>query len=374
MIQLEYSKENLSLIKDPEWILIYSTIEHISKDILNSIYNNFPNTQIFGTTSFNGVFTPTGFKKGCFLLVGEKKDGIKAFSIMKECNENNAFELGKKAAEELVAKLGKFPDSILFHPTPGFEETIINGLESVLKSNSPIYGGSAADNTIGGQWKIFNKNNISDKGFVLIGFVTERPVYGAFVSGYLPTQSKGKVTKANKRIIYEIDNRPATEVYNEWIGGLIDMTSDNVILAETTLKPIGKVIGSSDSISKYLISHPHQILSKEKALSFFTDFNVGDEISLMFGSKIALLKRVEQTVSQAIPDKTIALGGGILIYCAGCVGAIMDKTNDVSESFVKNTNNIPFLGAATFGEQGCFKSKELNNLHGNLMCCATLFS
>ena len=69
-------------------------------------------------------------------------------------------------------------------------------MESVLKSNSPIYGGSAADNTIGGQWKIFNKNNISDKGFVLVGFVTERPVYGAFVSGYLPTQSKGKVTKA----------------------------------------------------------------------------------------------------------------------------------------------------------------------------------
>lgn len=40
MIQLEYSKENLSQIKEAEWILIYSTVEHINKDILNTLVSN----------------------------------------------------------------------------------------------------------------------------------------------------------------------------------------------------------------------------------------------------------------------------------------------------------------------------------------------
>ncbi|MFN4151847.1 MAG: FIST C-terminal domain-containing protein, partial [Candidatus Sericytochromatia bacterium] len=94
----------------------------------------------------------------------------------------------------------------------------------------------------------------------------------------------------------------------------------------------------------------------------------------MFSTKLSLLKRVEETVEKALGSNRPKLIGGVLVYCAGCVTAISDKINEFSESFIKNTNNIPFLGIATFGEQGCFKSGDkINNLHGNLMCCLVLF-
>ena len=139
------------------------------------------------------------------------------------------------------------------------------------------------------------------------------------------------------------------------------------------MKPIGKVVSSSSAFSQYIISHPHIVSPKEKSISLFTDFKVGEEITLMFGSEVALLKRVEQTVSKATNNQDVPLKGGILIYCAGCVGALSDKVSQVSESFNKHTKNIPFIGAATFGEQGCVKTSKNLNLHGNLMCNTILF-
>jgi len=45
-----------------------------------------------------------------------------------------------------------------------------------------------------------------------VGFKNPRGIFGAFVSGYFPTEYKGKITKAKGRVIYEIDGRPAAEV------------------------------------------------------------------------------------------------------------------------------------------------------------------
>ena len=376
MLSLEFKEENLSKISNPKWILAYTTIDSFDEKKLNLLRTKFPNVDIFGCTSFKGVFTSEGFKKGCFLLVGEEKDNIVVSTSIKECKRTNAKNVGMKAAIEIKNALGKLPDTVLFHPTPGFEEKMLEGINKVFEYKVPIYGGSAADNDISGKWFIFNQDKIINEGFVLIGFSTKNKNYGAFLSGYLPTSSKGIVTKVSDRTVFEIDNKPAVEVYNKWADNVIfnKMISGGFILSDTTLKPIGKIISTDYNIPQYLISHPYNLLPNRKGISFFTDFSVGDEVNLMFGSKFALLKRVEQTLLKALgTNKKDKLTGGILIYCAGCVGVIEEQVSEVSKSFVKTVGNIPFIGAATFGEQGCLPGTKEFNLHGNLMCCSILF-
>ena len=65
--------------------------------------------------------------------------------------------------------------------------------------------------------------------------------------------------------------------------------------------------------------------------------------------------------------------GAILVYCGGCVGAIGAGTADVGATFARRIGAAPFLGAATFGEQGCFPGTRSVNRHGNLMCDALFF-
>jgi hypothetical protein len=265
----------------------------------------------------------------------------------------------------------------LLHATPGFEEAILQGIaEAFDGAPPPVYGGSAADDDLSGKWKIFCGVRVITEGFLLVGFHTARQLHGAFVSGYNPAGRKGKITRARDRIVYEIDGEPAAVVYNRWAGGAIDeqIRNGGVVLAPTTLRPIGRLIDQQHGVPRYLLSHPHQVLDRS-ALSFFTEMSNGDELSLMMATESALLSRTEQVVQRAVgsPDGRPALRGGLLIYCGGCVGALGPSVGDVSGIYAKSIGGAPFLGAATFGEEGSFSNVRNENRHGNLMCATILF-
>lgn len=357
----KYNPENAG-----KWALVYKTI---GEDI------KFPSGKdVFGATSFQGVFTPTGFHRGSYMLTVDDGDGIDAFPVLRSCSERDAFDKAKDAAKEISDKVEK-PSVILMHATPGFEERVLDGINDVFGNKVPVYGGSAGDDDLTGKWEVFYNGQSTNSGFLLVGFTGK--TFGYFLSGYLPTNEKGVITKAKGRIVYEIDGRPAAIVYNEWTGGLIERYLDKggVILADTTLRPVGRVIGRTFGVPKYLLSHPHMVIPESKALTFFTEFKEWDEIVLMRGTKEALLKRAKQVVDMSLKGKDFkGLKGAILIYCAGCVGVVMDGINEAIENFKDGLGRgVPFVGCATFGEQGCFLP-ERENRHGNLMANTIIFA
>jgi hypothetical protein len=196
------------------------------------------------------------------------------------------------------------------------------------------------------------------------------------VSGYAPTHTKGTVTEANGRMVKTIDNKPAAQIYNEWTYGAIqEQLKGGVVLQETALRPVGRVVDKVGAIPRYLLSHPHEVMP-DGTLWFFSEMKAGDELVLMLGTDSALLERTNQVVARAMSgDPNCALTGGILVYCGGCVGALGAKVPEVSAAFKQQLHGAPFVGAATFGEQGCFvgSGTKAANRHGNLMCDAILF-
>ncbi|MCX8097283.1 MAG: FIST C-terminal domain-containing protein [Spirochaetes bacterium] len=333
---------------------------------------------VFGCSSFQGVFTPSGFLRGAHFLASYPEDGVSALPVLKECSELNAKQEAIEACREISDKIGN-PDVILMHATPGFEERVIEGIDEFYGGKVKVYGGSAGDDDISGKWFLFLNNTITKSGVLIVGFKSSGKVYGAFLSGYLPSAERGKVTKAQGRTIYEINGKPAAIVYNEWTKGSISeyLEKGGVILGATTLKPIGRVVGEVMGIKNYLLSHPHSVIPENKALTLFTEFNEGDEIILMTGYKKALIERARQVVERALGiDKyKTKLKGSILVYCAGCVGVVMDEIQEVVEEYKLYLGDAPFIGAATFGEQGCFilKENQKANKHGNLMVDNIIF-
>ncbi len=351
-----------------DWALIYANCEADFMRVLERI-----DARVFGATSFMGAFSPEGFVDGAVLLA-EDGDDIKASHSLLETTEGNARDVARKACEQIAEDLGD-PDVILMHATPGYEERILEGIYDVFGDRIRVFGGSAADNDLSGKWKLFDKDKVINEGVLLVGFKNPKGIFGAFVSGYLPTERRGKITKARGRVVYEIDNRPAAEVYNEWTRGLISEYLENggIILAQTTLYPIARIVGYVQGIPMYLLSHPHMIIKDSRAISFFTEFEEGEEIILMRGSKEGLISRTEDVAKRSIRGHVGGLKGGILIYCAGCVLQVKDSLQEVIRAYKKVIGNTPFIGAATFGEQGSFLVENRRNRHGNLMCDTIIF-
>lgn len=355
------------------WVLVYATVDAPLATALHEITLAAPNAKVFGCTSFRGVFCPSGFERGVHLLVGEQDDA-RAVARVRGASSANAQSEAHAAATEIAAELGRKPDVLLLHATPGFEERVLSGIDEATQGSVPVYGGSAADDDLSGNWSVFAGTKIEREGFVLVGFTSSREIHGSFIAGYTPTGQKGKITAANGRVVKTIDGQPAAAVYDRWTNGKIrSKLGGGVLLAQTSLDPLGRIVDRVGQVPRFLLSHPHEVHA-DGSISFFTDMAVGDEIVLMLGSEASLLERTRQVAQRALGSTPAHLSGGVLIYCGGCVGAIGDASSaEVARIFGERIGGVPFIGAATYGEQGCFPGPQSTNRHGNLMCDAILF-
>lgn len=360
-------------LRDPAWVLIYATTDAPVQRIMTALGRRYPKLPVFGATSFQGVFTRSGFGRGAALLVGETKDELPVAASACETGAAHAEERARKTCLELERTLGVRPQALLLHATPGFEERILDGIRGAFGTEVPVYGGSAADDRISGEWSVFANGTRLGEGFILAGLASPGPLRGAFLGGYLPTGHVGTVTRCAGRTVLEINGQPAAAVYNEWTQGAIshELKQGGSVVLKTNMMPIARLVGSS-AMPRRLLSHPHEVVSSNGALKFFSEFSVGDEITLMTSTKDPLVTRVRRTIQKARVGASGPTRGGLLVYCGGCLSSLLDRAPDISREFGSELGEAPFIGIATFGEQGRFFDKT-ESRHGNLMCTVLLF-
>ncbi|HET9959084.1 MAG TPA: FIST N-terminal domain-containing protein [Polyangiaceae bacterium] len=376
MLYSEFTS-TIQSVRSPAWILTYTTVDVPLAQKLAAIAKAYPGVPVFGCTSFQGVFSPLGFTRGMHALIASAEDGVRAATALRAVGSSRARTEARAAAGEIRKALRDGTHCILMHATPGFEERVLEGIEEAYSgSPPPVYGGSAADDDMSGKWQVYSGGSVLNEGFVLAGFSSPKRVMGSFVGGYTPTNTRGVVTSVLGRMVQTIDHKPAAQVYNEWTyGGIQDqLARGGVVLQATALRPVGRLVDKVGAVPRYLLSHPHQVMP-DGSLWFFSEMREGDELVLMLGTEAALVERTSQVATRALGSAQGArnLSGGILVFCGGCVSAMPGKTNEVSHAFRQQLRSAPFVGASTFGEQGCFTGRNAMNRHGNLMCDAVLF-
>ena len=333
-----------------------------------------PRTPVFGATSFQGVFTANGFVRDVCLLVGEESDGGNVSVSLQPVGASLARESSEKACHEIERELGHRPKMLVLHATPGFEERILEGVRAAYGATVPVFGGSAADDSLTGKWQVHANGVSAQEGFVLAGISTPRDVRGGFMGGFLPTDHAGVVTKVDGRVIHEIDGRPAAEVYDAWTGGAIRQALEDGgnVLSKTNMRPLSRCVGSAMGMPRRILSHPHQVLAGSRALTFFTEFSRSDRLTLMTSTGDPMVSRVRRAVERARGSLVGPPRGGLLVYCGGSLSAILDKADAICREFEQAMGGAPFIGIATFGEQGAFFAGS-GSWHGNLMCSAVMF-
>jgi len=115
-------------------------------------------------------------------------------------------------ALQRAGRAGEIPALVLVCATPGDEERFLAGVRAGVGAGAPIVGGSAADNSIAGDWRILAQDRAMASGAVVSVLFPSVAVSTAFESGYAPSECRGVVTRASRRTILEIDGQPAASV------------------------------------------------------------------------------------------------------------------------------------------------------------------
>jgi len=365
----------------PDFLFVCYTEVYDSRAICSTLSRLAPKVPVHGASSCRGVMTGSGFipgSPGALGLFGiYDPDGD--YGVGLRCFEENPGQSGAEAVAESLENAGRpgeSPHFVWITATPGYEEKLLAGIESVLGPNVPVLGGSAADDTISGNWSVIG-NGQSSRAAVAVSSVFSSVEPGfSFHSGYSPTSCFGVATKTNGRVLQEIDGRPAALVYNEWTGGAVTpvLSMGGNVVQSTNWYPLARFSHDLGKVPLYLLSHPETVLS-DNSMSLFTDIHANDKITLMTGNRKSLINRAARVVESVLsshdcqPDQ---VRGALIVFCAGSMLAVRDDMEEVQHKIKWVLGDVPFLTLFTFGEQGCLT--EGANCHGNLMISVILFT
>lgn len=262
-----------------------------------------------------------------------------------------AREIGRKLACDAMAQLGGLePDYFFMAASPAEEESYISGIQDVI-GPVPVFGGSAADNTVEGKWSIICDDKIFADGCAIALFASKAPMINLYTGQFHESENFGIMTKVvNDRCLVEIDGVPALKKYCEWTGKSEESCAGGNLLVETIFKPLGvkDIAGRVTAIR-----HP---------------MAANDDLSMNIGAR--LIEKTAVIQMELTPDEMVAanpktieevdaqLAGGadsfFLVHCGGRRLGLQleDKEAEIYPAVKAVTGDREFLMVFTFGEYG----------------------
>lgn len=356
--------------KDLKMAFVYASVDYDLEKMLDGIKEVLPGIPLIGNTSFTGVVTPEGFAAGEDGFVGILGIGgdvnVGLVGLEKgDC----ARSTGKAAAEAAMKAANKdcAPDFFYMAAPPAEEEFFLKGVSEVI-GRVPYFGGSAADNSISGDWKLYTGEGVFADGITVAFFYTDHKISNKYTGAYNETGDVGIITKIEgARTLVEIDGEPAVKKYASWRGLDPDSLMGGALLGETICSPLGVKDPLGDIVA---IRHP---------------MNGNDDYSMAIGSNLAVntaVIRMEATVDELISSASETLkalkeklsgepAAYHLVHCGGRRAGIGDRMDEVVEAVKAEAGDVPFIMEFTFGEYG-FEDDSRNTM-GGLMLSYTAF-
>ncbi|MEG0227728.1 MAG: FIST N-terminal domain-containing protein [Lachnospiraceae bacterium] len=329
----------------------YASCAYDLDAMLAGIAEEMPGIPIIGNTSFTGVITPEGYITGADGFVGmmaldDSEIEIGVAAVEKgECAIADGKMVAKKAMEAAGKKVA--PTYFYMVASPAQEEFYLKGITEVI-GRVPFFGGSAADNSISGEWKLFTDKGSFADGVAVAFFYSKEVIANQYTGAYHETKDRGIITKVNNnRTLVEIDGEPALKKYAAWRGMDVESLKGGALLAEAVLSPLGVKDRLGDLVA---IRHP---------------MNGNDDYSMAIGNQLAegtAVIRMEATVDELIDSTGEQLrelkanmpkaGAYHLVHCGGRRAGIDSRIDEVAEQIIKEADGVPFIVEFTFGEYG----------------------
>jgi hypothetical protein len=354
-------------------IALYATPNYSGTALLEYLRQVEPRAQVIGCTTHKGVLTDRGWhsesNRGLGLML--LSDDLGSFGVAAQglSTAREAREISAKITEEACASAGRpgeLPSHILVHSTIGYEEEVLLGIQDSIGTHTPITGGTAADLTLDNQWSVFATDTVLSEGLVIAALYPSTAMYNSASCGYSSTPHKGYVTRREGRILHEIDNRPALEVYNEWSQEPFPSHSPGLHLHEARLNPIGTPLGDLGTVPFYRLAQPIRIL-EGGSVELACEVHEGDLLFLMEGTEEEVLFGPSSLTANLRELQGFSEDQEVGILFMSSAGSLPSERSMIESmgDLIKLQSSAPFIMPFSFAEQGSLSQGI--NINSNLM-------
>lgn len=356
-------------------VFAYMSCDYKIKDVIRGLKEIY-DCPVIGNTSFTGVILPQGYIGGDKPFVG----------IMVLCDPNmvvgvgfadrKAYQSARDAGESATKHARAMtkmpyndePDVMYMTASPTEEEFFLKGANRVI-GRVPLFGGSAADNTISGNWSLYLDNKVTNEGVAVALFYMKGGFVNEFTGAYRETSDMGIITKVEgTRQLVTIDGVPAVKKYAKWRNMKPSELMGDKLLSATITSPLGVKDRLGDLVA---IRHP-MFANEDYSMNIGANLSTGTTVIRMEATVDELISSVGETLKKLNERLTKPVVCYHLVHCGGRRAGIDARINEVYEEIKKNTNGAPFIMEFTFGEYGYVDDGR--NTTGGLMLSFTAFT
>lgn len=368
------AQENLV---NPKLGFLFTSVKNDLKEVIKGVQST-TKAPIIGCTSSGAIIVPDG--------IITSDNGFAGMLMLDDENLNiglawheagkDARAIGRKVAIQAVqnAKSTRAPAYFYMVASPRQEEEYLMGIQDVI-GRVPMFGGSAADDTVEGKWKIICNDKVFTDGVAVAFFYTDSEIVTSFTGAYRETNNIGLITEVeDDRTLVSIDGISALKKYATWLNVPQQSLQKSNLLAASITRPLGV----KDPLGNLTVVR-HPMFGNDMGTRTTAD----DTITL--GNKVVpktAIIQLEATVDELINSTGTTLkdvkkqlyadpAAYVLIHCGGRKLGIGNRLAEVHSQLVKEAKGVPFITVFTFGEYGY--DEHSSNICGGLMLSFTAF-
>lgn len=362
----------------PKLGLLYTSCQDDVEEVVKGVRSTMRGVPVVGCTSSGMVMTNDGIIASEDGFAAMMSFDDKNLSVGVACHEagKNAREIGRKVAREAVLNAGATysPDYFYMVASPKEEEDYLMGIQDII-GRVPMFGGSAADDTVEGNWKVYCNDKVFSDGVAVVFFYTDNEIATSYTGAYRESDNVGLITEVkNNRTLSKIDGVSALKKYAEWTGTTVDKLHGQNLLVASITKPLGV----KDPLGNLTVVR-HPMFGDDQGTKTPNDdtINLGNKVV----EKTAIIQ-LEATVDELIDSTKATLkdlksqlscdpAGYVLVHCGGRKLGIGNRIDEVYNNLVEEAHGVPFITIFTFGEYGY--DEHSCNICGGLMLSFTGF-
>ena len=264
------------------------------------------------------------------------------------------------------ALLNKFPKEKLKHLfvlADGMLDgsKLIEGLERNLSKTISITGGMCGDDARFEKTLSSYNDNPKTGEVVLIGLYGEAlEITFASAGGWFPFGPERKITKSKDNIVYEIDNKPALEVYkNHLAHRAIGLPSASLSF------PLNVTYeGKTQAVVRTILA----VDESQHALILAGDAPENSKVQLLMASVDALIDGAQNATELAVKGREKKAEIALLVSCIGRKLVMNKRVGEETEYVKESLNECALIsGFYSYGQIAPFNGNDYTNLHNQTM-------
>jgi len=265
-------------------------------------------------------------------------------SVVSIAGNDESFSAGQKLAQALQQ-----PDLtnifILSDGTNVNGSDLVRGLYDVLDEKIIVTGGLAGDAADFGTTFVGLDHAPQPKSIAAVGFYGKglQVGYGS-VGGWDSFGPKRKITKSKNNVLYELDGKPALDLYKQYLGPDAERLPGSALLFPLSIRPEQE---SRHEMVRTVVG----IDEAEKSVTFAGDIPEGFTAQLMRGDFNHLVEGAAAAAGLANLATPNPHSLAILVSCIGRKLLLGQQTSDETEAVAEIFQNaIPTIGFYSYGE------------------------